>query len=84
MNTFKLKKLTLANFATFKNELVTFNENLTPLLVKQGVGKALSSMLFNLFLDKELIKSSLEKTAIFAQLKLCLMCSGTENKRLFF
>ena len=84
MNNFKLKKLTLTNFATFKNEQVTFNNNFNAIIGETGSGKSIILDAIQLIFGHRADKKLIRKNSDFCSVEAVFKCSGTENKNYFF
>ena len=84
MNNFKLKKLTLTNFATFKNEQVTFNNNFNAIIGETGSGKSIILDAIQLIFGQRADKKLIRKSSDFCSVEAVFKCSGTENKNYFF
>ena len=83
MNTFKLKKLSLANFATFKNELVTFNENFNAIIGETGSGKSIILDAIQLIFGQRADKKLIRKNSDFCSIEAVFKCIGKKIKTIF-
>ena len=84
MNNFKLKKLTLNNFATFKNEHVTFNDNFNAIIGETGSGKSIILDAIQLIFGQRADKKLIRKNSDFCSVEAVFKCLGGENKNYFF
>ena len=84
MNNFKLKKLTLNNFATFKNEQVTFNNNFNAIIGETGSGKSIILDAIQLIFGQRADKKLIRKNSDFCSVEGVFKCLGAENKSYFF
>ena len=84
MNNFKLKKLTLNNFATFKNEQVTFNDNFNAIIGETGSGKSIILDAIQLIFGQRADKKLIRKNSDFCSVEAVFKCLGDENKNYFF